>query len=142
MKEANGGPSLRNTVWSNGAGRMIEKTAMADDLTVLIANLGRSDNLLPRLESLFETVGDELSMRVIVGFNFRGDSDSPRKLRDVFPAVEQLRAPNKLGYFRDANAEISPIPRSVLPQSAARALDRAKPEAEAIPAVRAHLAAA
>jgi hypothetical protein len=70
---------------------MIEKTAMADDLTVLIANLGRLDNLLPRLESLFETVGDELSMRVIVGFNFRGDSDSPRKLREVFPAVEQLR---------------------------------------------------
>jgi hypothetical protein len=38
---------------------------MADDLTVLIANLGRLDNILPCLESLFETVGDELSMRVL-----------------------------------------------------------------------------
>jgi GT2 family glycosyltransferase len=28
---------------------MIERTAMADDLTVLIANLGRLDNVLPRL---------------------------------------------------------------------------------------------
>jgi hypothetical protein len=83
---------------SSGAGRRIERTAMADDLTVLIANLGRLDDLLPCLESLFESVGDELSMRVIVGFNLRGDSDSPRKLRDVFPAVEQLRAPNKLGH--------------------------------------------
>jgi hypothetical protein len=73
----------------------------------------------------------------------RGDSDSPRKLRDVFPAVDQLRAPNKLGYSRDANAQISPIPRIVPPQGAARTLDRAKPEAaDAIPAVRAHLAAA
>jgi hypothetical protein len=128
---------------SNGVGRMIEGTAGADDLTVLIANLGRLDNLLPGLESLFETVGDELSMRAIVGFNFRRDSDSSRKLRHVFPAIEQLRAPNKLGYCRDANAEIGPIPRIVLPQTAARALDRAKREAaEGIPAVRAHLAAA
>jgi hypothetical protein len=39
---------------------MIERTAMADDLTVLIADLGRLDDLLPCLESLFETVGDEL----------------------------------------------------------------------------------
>ena len=76
---------------------------MADDWRVLIANLGRLDDLLPCLESLFESVGDELSMRVIVGFNLRGDSDSPRKLRDVFPAVEQLRAPNKLGYCRAYN---------------------------------------
>ena len=116
---------------------------MADDLSVHIANLGRLDDLLPCLESLFESVGDELSMRVIVGFNLRGDSDSPRKLRDVFPPVEQLRAPNKLGYSRDANAEISPIPRIVPPKGEGRTLDRAKPEAaEAIPTVRAHLAAA
>lgn len=115
---------------------------MADDLTVLIAHLGRVA-FLPRLESLFETVGDELSMRAIVGFNFRGDSDSPRKLRDVSPSVEQLRASNKLGYCRDANAEIGPIPRNAPPQSAARAPDWAKAEAaEAIPAVRARLAAA
>jgi len=43
---------------SSGAGRRIERTAMADDLTVLIANLGRLDDLLPCLESLFETVDD------------------------------------------------------------------------------------
>ena len=121
---------------------MIESTAMADDLTALIAHPGRVA-FLPRLESLLEIVGDELSMRAIVGFNFRGDSDSPRKLRDVSPSVEQLRAPNKLGYCRDANAEIGPIPRIVPPQSAARAPDWAKAEAaEAIPAVRARLAAA
>jgi hypothetical protein len=42
----------------------------------------------------------------------------------------------------DANAEISPIPRIVTSQSAGT-FDRAKPEAaEAIKAVRAHLAAA
>jgi hypothetical protein len=43
----------------------------------------------------------------------------------------------------DANAEISAITRIVPPPTAAGALDLAKPEAaEAIPAVRAHLAAA
>ena len=42
-----------------------------------------------------------------------------------------------------ANAEISPIPRSLPPQSAASALDRAKLEAaDAVPPVRAHFAAA
>jgi hypothetical protein len=116
---------------------------MADDLTILIAISVNWTIFFPHLESLFETVGDELSMTVIVGFNFRSDSDSPRKLRDVFSVVEQLRVPHKLGYCRDAIAEISPIPWSVPQQSAGRAFDRANPEAaEARPAVRARLAAA
>jgi GT2 family glycosyltransferase len=76
---------------------------MDADLTVLIANLGRLDHLLPCLRSLFATVGDEISLRVIVGFNFHVESDSPRRLRDEFPVVEQLRAPRKLGYCRAYN---------------------------------------
>jgi len=59
----------------------------------------------------------------------------------VAQALQQ--APYYLKISRvDANAEISPIPRIVTPQSAG-AFDRAKLEAaEAIKAVRAHLAAA
>jgi GT2 family glycosyltransferase len=80
---------------------------MAVDLTVLIANLGRLDNLLPCLKSVFDTVGDETSLRVVVGFNYHGDSDSPRALREKFPAVEQLMAPRKLGYCRAYNQLMS-----------------------------------
>jgi hypothetical protein len=75
---------------------------MAEDLTVLIANLGQLDNLRSCLRSLFDTV-NETSLRVIVGFNFQGESDTPRALADSFPQVEQLRAPGKLGYCRAYN---------------------------------------
>jgi GT2 family glycosyltransferase len=80
---------------------------MAEDLTVLIANLGRLEHLLPCLHSLFATVGGNISFRVIVGFNFQGNNDSQRRLREEFPAVEQLRAPNKLGYCRAYNQLMS-----------------------------------
>ena len=76
---------------------------MAEDLTVLIANLGQLDNLRSCLRSLFDTASDETSLRVIVGFNFQGESDSPRALAGNFPQVEQLRAPGKLGYCRAYN---------------------------------------
>lgn len=76
---------------------------MAEDVTVLIANLGRLENLLPCLRSLFAAAAGNTSCRVIVGFNFQGDSDSPRTLARVFPQVEQLRAPTKLGYCRAYN---------------------------------------
>ena len=75
---------------------------MTEDVTVLIANIGRLDNLLPCLQSLFGALGD-VSHRVIVGFNFQGDSNSPRALAGAFPQVEQLRAPMKLGYCRAYN---------------------------------------
>jgi GT2 family glycosyltransferase len=76
---------------------------MAEDLTVLIANLGELENLRPCLKSLFETESGETSFRVIVGFNFPGESDNPRALARDFPQVEQLRAPVKLGYCRAYN---------------------------------------
>jgi hypothetical protein len=75
---------------------------MAEDVTVLIANLGSLENLLPCLRSLSDAA-DEASYRVIVGFNFQGDSDAPRGLAREFPDVEQLRAPTKLGYCRAYN---------------------------------------
>jgi GT2 family glycosyltransferase len=80
---------------------------MAVDVTVLIGNLGRSDFLLPCLRSLFDTVGAEISFTVVVGFNFPGHSDGPRRLEEEFPAVEQLRAPRKLGYCRCYNQLIA-----------------------------------
>jgi N-acetylglucosaminyl-diphospho-decaprenol L-rhamnosyltransferase len=76
---------------------------MAEDLTVLIANLGQLENLRSCLKSLFDTANGETSLRVIVGFNFQGESDSPRTLAGDFPQVEQLRAPVKLGYCRAYN---------------------------------------
>lgn len=76
---------------------------MAEDLTVLIANLGRLEHLRPCLKSLFDTASGETSLRVIVGFNFKGESDSPRALACDFPQVEQLRASVKLGYCRAYN---------------------------------------
>jgi GT2 family glycosyltransferase len=80
---------------------------MAEDLTVVIANLGDLENLRPCLKSLFETASGETSLRVIVGFNFSGDSDNPRVLASEFPWVEQLRAPVKLGYCRAYNQLIA-----------------------------------
>lgn len=76
---------------------------MAEDLTVLIANLGQLDNLRPCLKSLFDTDSGETSFRIIVGFNFRGESDNPRTLAREFPQVLQLRASVKLGYCRAYN---------------------------------------
>jgi GT2 family glycosyltransferase len=76
---------------------------MAEDLTVLIANLGQLEHLRPCLRSLFDTTSGQISLRVIVGFNFSGDSDAPRALGSEFPHVEQLRAPVKLGYCRAYN---------------------------------------
>ena len=77
--------------------------SIAEDLTVLIANVGRLEHLRPCLKSLFATVSGETSFRVIVGFNFPGESDTPRTLAHEFPQVEQLRAPVKLGYCRAYN---------------------------------------
>jgi GT2 family glycosyltransferase len=76
---------------------------MAEDLTVLIANLGQVANLRACLRSLLATTGAATSVRVIVGFNFAGESDGPAVLAAEFPAVEQLRAPMKLGYCRAYN---------------------------------------
>jgi GT2 family glycosyltransferase len=77
---------------------LMTASSMAEDLTVLIGNLGQLENLRPCLRSLFDTVSSETSLRVIVGFNFEGESDNPRALASEFPQVEQLRAPVNLGY--------------------------------------------
>jgi len=77
---------------------------MAEDLTVLIANQGRLDNLRPCLKSIFDpATSGQTSLRVIVGFNFQGDSETPHALAREFPHVEQLRAPATLGYCRSYN---------------------------------------
>lgn len=76
---------------------------MAEDLTVLIGSLGQLEHLRPCLESIFDTAGGATSLRVIVGFNFPGESDSLRALACDFPLVEHLRAPAKLGYCRAYN---------------------------------------
>jgi GT2 family glycosyltransferase len=76
---------------------------MAEDLTVLIANLGQMTNLRPCLQSLFASLSGATSIRVIVGFNFAGESDGPSLLASEFSEVEQLRAPMKLGYCRAYN---------------------------------------
>src|SRR5688572_26303687 len=76
---------------------------MAEDLTVVIANLGQLKHLRPCLKSLFETVSKETSIRVLVGFNFQGESESPRVLAREFPQVDCFRAPVKLGYCRAYN---------------------------------------
>jgi GT2 family glycosyltransferase len=83
-------------------GRILGRSAVAEDLTVLIGNLGGWKNLIPCLRSLTGAVG-EISHRVIVGFNFEGDSDAPQRLRQEFPEAEQLRATRKLGYCRTYN---------------------------------------
>jgi N-acetylglucosaminyl-diphospho-decaprenol L-rhamnosyltransferase len=76
---------------------------MPEDLTVLIANLGQLKHLRPCITSIFDTVGNEPSLRVIVGFNFPGDSDAPQAIAREFPRVQQLKAPVKLGYCRAYN---------------------------------------
>jgi len=78
-------------------------SSMTEDVTVLIANLGQLENLRPCLRSIFESASRETSVRVIVGFNFEGESDNPQALASEFPQVEQLRAPVKLGYCRAYN---------------------------------------
>jgi N-acetylglucosaminyl-diphospho-decaprenol L-rhamnosyltransferase len=80
---------------------------MAEDLTVLIGNMGDLKDLRPCLKSLFDTISGETSLRVIVGFNFEGESDSPRRLASDFPQVEQFRATVKLGYCRAYNQLIA-----------------------------------
>jgi len=75
---------------------------MAEDLTILIGSFGQLEHLRPCLKSIFDTV-DGTSFSVIVGFNFLGESDSPRAIASEFPQVEQLRAPMKLGYCRAYN---------------------------------------
>ena len=81
---------------------------MAEDLTILIPSVGQLKYLRPCLEFIFETTsGGEISLRVIVGFNFQGDSDSPATIRREFPQVEQLRAPNRLGFCRPFNELMS-----------------------------------
>jgi GT2 family glycosyltransferase len=76
---------------------------MAEDLTILIGSFGQLEHLRPCLESIFDTVTGGTSFRVIVGFNFPGESDSQRVIACDFPQVEQLRAPAKLGYCRAYN---------------------------------------
>jgi GT2 family glycosyltransferase len=76
---------------------------MAEDLAVLIGSFGQLEHLRPCLQSIFETIGAGTSLRVIVGFNFEGKSESPRVVASEFPQVEQLRAPVKLGYCRAYN---------------------------------------
>lgn len=76
---------------------------MAEDVTVLIANLGQLEHLRRCLRSIFEAASGEISFRVIVGFNFAGDSDTPEAVAREFPQVGQLRAPAKLGYCRAYN---------------------------------------
>jgi GT2 family glycosyltransferase len=77
---------------------------MAEDLTVLIGNLGQLENIRPCLKSIFDpATSGQTSLRVIVGFNFQGDSETPHTLAREFPQVEQLRAPAKLGYCRVYN---------------------------------------
>ncbi len=76
---------------------------MAEDLTILIGSFGHLEHLRPCLKSIFDTITGGTSFRVIVGFNFQGESDSPRAIACDFPQVEQLRASVKLGYCRAYN---------------------------------------
>lgn len=76
---------------------------MVDDLTILIANLGQIDRLRACLQSLFDADMRGMSFRVIVGFNFEGESDTPLIVAAEFPQVEQRRASMKLGYCRAYN---------------------------------------
>jgi N-acetylglucosaminyl-diphospho-decaprenol L-rhamnosyltransferase len=76
---------------------------VSEDVTVLIANLGRLENLRPCLASVVGPARGNVSLRVILGFNFEGESDSSRAVAREFPEVEQLRAPVKMGYCRAYN---------------------------------------
>lgn len=73
---------------------------MTRDLNVLIGNLGNIDNLRACLRSLFDTTGPNISFRVMIGFNFAGENDTPLAIKQEFPQVEMLRADCKLGYCR------------------------------------------
>jgi O-antigen biosynthesis protein len=53
---------------------------------------------LCRAFDLLGQAAGKVAFKVIVGFNFQGDSDSPSALASEFPEVEQLRASAKLGY--------------------------------------------
>jgi GT2 family glycosyltransferase len=82
----------------------------AEDLTVLIGTFGQLENLRPCLESIFESArGGAVSVRVILGFNFEGESQNPVTIRREFPQVEQWRAPKKLGVCRTYNQLMSRI---------------------------------
>ena len=76
---------------------------MAEDVTVLIANLGSLGYLRPCLRSLFKTTSNRVLLRVIVGLNFTGGANAPHAIAQEFPQVEQLRATKKLGYCRAYN---------------------------------------
>jgi GT2 family glycosyltransferase len=76
---------------------------MAEDLSILIANIGQLDQLRSCLRSILDNKRNETSLRVIVGFNFEGESENLRTLAGEFPEVEQWRAPRKLGYCRAYN---------------------------------------
>jgi GT2 family glycosyltransferase len=78
-------------------------TPFPEDVTALIGNVGGLENLHPCLESIFDNAGGDTSLRVLVGFNFEGESDSPQVVARDFPEVEQLRAPVRLGYCRTYN---------------------------------------
>lgn len=80
---------------------------MAEDLTILIANLGKLDNLRACLRSIYATTGPGLRFRIVVGFNFEGESDTPAEIAREFPQIELLRAPVKLGYCRAYNQLIA-----------------------------------
>lgn len=78
-----------------------------EDVTVLIANLGRLENLRPCLASILGPARGAVALRVIVGFNFEGEKESPDIIAREFPEVEQLRAPVQLGYCRAYNQLMS-----------------------------------
>lgn len=80
-----------------------DRVSVSEDVTVLLANLGRLENLRPCLASVLGPARGNASLRVIVGFNFAGESDSPGIIAREFPEVEQLRAPVQLGYCRAYN---------------------------------------
>lgn len=73
------------------------------DLTVLIGSLGQLQYLRRCLRSLYDNIGDNSPVRVLVGFNFVGNSGTPQAVAREFPQAEQLRAPAKLGYCRTYN---------------------------------------
>ncbi|HVN90489.1 MAG TPA: glycosyltransferase [Candidatus Binataceae bacterium] len=74
-----------------------------EDLTIVIANLGNVTHLQNCLKSLFVSLGSEIRVRVIVGYNFAGVSEGPEQIALEFPQVEQFRAKAKLGYCRAYN---------------------------------------
>ena len=75
----------------------------AEDLTVLIANLGGVDRLRACLRSLYETCGHVTSISVVIGFNFAGGDEAPDAIAAEFPHALLLRAPLKLGYCHAYN---------------------------------------